>query len=295
MVVQSEADYSNQKAIRTPMHIQNITPNIGSVVSDIDISKPLSDDEAKALNELFVDRLVLVFRDQVLSRDEHKAFARRFGDIHIHPSKKNGMNKDDAEVFIIDTKPDAKMSNGEAWHSDVSCDEVPPSASLLYLSRMPENGGGDTMFANMTAAFEELSKPMQEFLLDKVAYHDGEVDLANYGIRLREGQSYPKATHPVITKHPESGKPILFVNGSFTSHIVGLARWESDHILQGLHNYVATNPRIQCRVQWQPNTLVMWDNRSAQHHAIRDYVGYARYAERVSIVDGVRPQAYVRV
>lgn len=274
------------------MRVDNITPTIGSEISGIDISVPLTKELKTELNQLFVDRLVLVFRDQELTREQHKVFARNFGDIHIHPSKKNGMNKEDPEVFIIDTKPDAKMSNGEAWHSDVSCDEVPPSASLLYVSRMPENGGGDTMFANMTAAFEELSEPMKKFLLDKEAYHDGEIDLANYGIRLREGQNYPKATHPVITRHPESGKPILFVNGSFTSHIIGLARWESDHILKGLHQYVATNPRIQCRVQWQPNTLVMWDNRSAQHHAIRDYAGYARYAERVSIVDGVVPQPY---
>lgn len=276
------------------MKVSNITPTIGSEVTHIDLSVPLSDEQRRALNDLFVDRLVLVFRDQALSRDQHKALARNFGEIHIHPSKRNGMNKQDPEVFIIDTKPDAKFSNGEAWHSDVSCEETPPSASLLYVSRMPENGGGDTMFANMSEAFEQLSDPMKELLLDAQAFHDGEIDLANYGIRLREGQTYPKAIHPVITRHPESGKPILFVNGCFTSHLIGFERWESDLILQGLYQYVATNPRIQCRVQWQPNTLVMWDNRSAQHHAIRDYAGYARYAERVSIVDGVIPQPYVK-
>lgn len=277
--------------INTTMRIQDITPTIGAEVLDVDL-KNLKPEEISEIKQRFVDRMVLVFRDQSLTRDEHKAFARRFGEIHIHPSKKNGLNKDDPEVFIIDTKPDAKFSNGEAWHSDVSCEEVPPAASLLYVSKVPENGGGDTMFANMSAAFEELSEPMQGFLLDRQAYHDGEIDLANYGIRLREGQNYPKATHPVITRHPESGRPILFVNGSFTSHILGLAKWESDLLLQGLHQFVATNPRIQCRVRWQPNTLVMWDNRSAQHHAIRDYAGFSRYAERVSILDGVKPQPY---
>ena len=276
------------------MNIDHITPTIGSEVTGVDLSAPLSTELVQELNTLFVERLVLVFRDQALTRDQHKAFARHFGEIHIHPSKRNGMNKQDPEVFIIDTKPDAKFSNGEAWHSDVSCEEIPPSASLLYVSQMPENGGGDTMFANMSEAFLQLSEPMQKLLLETEAYHDGEIDLANYGIRLREGQTYPKATHPVITKHPESGKPILFVNGSFTSHLIGFERWESDLILQGLHHFVATNPRIQCRVRWHPNTLVMWDNRSAQHHAIRDYAGYARYAERVSIVDGVVPQPYVR-
>ena len=275
------------------MQVENITPTIGSEISGLDLSKPLVPEVVAELDRLFVERLVLVFRDQSLEREAHKSFARYFGEIHVHPLKKNGMNQDDPEMFIIDTKPDAKMSNGEAWHSDVSCEEVPPSGSLLYVSKVPENGGGDTMFANMTAAFEALSQPMQEFLIGKTAYHDGEVDLANYGIRLKQGQTYPKATHPVITRHPESGKPILFVNGSFTSHIIGLERWESDVILKSLYQYVATNPRIQCRVRWQPNTLIMWDNRSAQHHAIRDYAGYARYAERVSIVDGVTPKPYV--
>ncbi len=276
------------------MQVQDITPTIGSEVTGVNLAD-LSEQTCEALRQLFVERLVLVFRDQKLGRDQHKAFARRFGEIHIHPSKKNGMNHDDPEVFVIDTRPDAKFSNGEAWHSDVSCEEIPPAASLLYVHRVPENGGGDTMFANMSAAFQGLSAPMQDLLLGVQAYHDGEIDLANYGIRLRQGQNYPKATHPVVTRHPESGLPILFVNGSFTSHLLGFEKWESDLLLNGLHQYVATNPRIQCRVRWQPNTLVMWDNRSAQHHAIRDYAGYARYAERVSVLDGVRPEAYQAV
>lgn len=275
------------------MQVKTITPTIGAEIAGLDLNR-LSDLEVERLQQLFVEHQVLVFRDQLLSREQHKAFARHFGEIHIHPSKKNGMNHDDPEVFIIDTKPDAKFSNGEAWHSDVSCEAVPPAASLLYVSKVPDNGGGDTMFANMTAAFEQLSAPMQQFLLGKEAYHDGEIDLLNYGIRLRQGQTYPKATHPVITRHPQSGKPILFVNDSFTSHIIGLEKWESEWILRGLYQFVATNPRIQCRVQWQPNTLVMWDNRSAQHHAIRDYAGYARYGERVSILDGIKPAAYVK-
>ncbi|MFT4676513.1 MAG: taurine dioxygenase [Candidatus Azotimanducaceae bacterium] len=276
------------------MKIQEVTPSIGSEVSGLDLTRPLSDQIVEQLRALFVERMVLVFRDQMLERDQHKAFARYFGDLHIHPSKRNGMNQDDPEVFIIDTKPDAKYSNGEAWHSDVSCDQIPPSASLLYVSKTPANGGGDTMFANMAAAFEQLSEPLQALLLGKHAFHDGEIDLRNYGIRLKPGQDYPKATHPVITRHPESGLPILFVNGSFTSHIEELARWESEMLLNGLYHYVATNPRIQCRVRWSENTLVMWDNRSAQHHAIRDYEGFARYGERVSIVDGVKPEAFIQ-
>ena len=165
-------------------------------------------------------------------------------------------------------------------------------ASILYVTKCPENGGGDTLFANMHAAFDELSPDLQTLLIGKTAYHDGEIDLRNYGIRLRPEQSYPKASHPVVPRHPQTGKPYLFANGSFTSHIEDIPRWESDMLLQGLYHRTATNPRIQCRVKWSPNTLVMWDNRSAQHHAILDYAGFARYGERVSVLDVERPQPF---
>jgi taurine dioxygenase len=273
------------------MNISSITPTVGAEVTGVDLAD-LSPEAVSSIKAAFLEHHVLVFRDQTLSRDQHKAFGRLFGDLHIHPSKRNGMNQQDPELFIINTKPDAKLTNGEAWHSDVSCEEIPPKASILYVTKCPENGGGDTMFANMHEAFDELSPALQSLLLSKTAYHDGEIDLRNYGVRLRDGQTYPKASHPLVPRHPENGRPYLFANGSFTSHIEGIPRWESDMLLQGLYQRTATNPRIQCRVKWQPNTLVMWDNRSVQHHAILDYAGFARYGERVSVLDSERPQPF---
>ena len=273
------------------MNISSITPTVGAEVTGVDLAD-LSPEAVSSIKAAFLKHHVLVFRDQTLSQDQHKAFGRLFGDLHIHPSKRNGMNQQDPELFIINTKPDAKLTNGEAWHSDVSCEEIPPKASILYVTKCPENGGGDTMFANMHEAFDELSPALQSLLLSKTAYHDGEIDLRNYGVRLRDGQTYPKASHPLVPRHPENGRPYLFANGSFTSHIEGIPRWESDMLLQGLYQRTATNPRIQCRVKWQPNTLVMWDNRSVQHHAILDYAGFARYGERVSVLDSERPQPF---
>ena len=273
------------------MNISSITPTVGAEVTGVDLAD-LSPEAVYSIKAAFLKHHVLVFRDQTLSRDQHKAFGRLFGDLHIHPSKRNGMNQQDPELFIINTKPDAKLTNGEAWHSDVSCEEIPPKASILYVTKCPENGGGDTMFANMHEAFDELSPALQSLLLSKTAYHDGEIDLRNYGVRLRDGQTYPKASHPLVPRHPENGRPYLFANGSFTSHIEGIPRWESDMLLQGLYQRTATNPRIQCRVKWQPNTLVMWDNRSVQHNAILDYAGFARYGERVSVLDSERPQPF---
>ena len=275
------------------MKTEQITPFTGLEITDVDLTSVDLDGASGAeLQALLVQHKVLVFRDQHLAREDHKRFARSFGEIHIHPSKRNGLNKEDPELFIVNTPADAPWSNGEAWHSDVSSEEIPPAISLLYVSKIPDNGGGDTAFANMNRIFTELSPAMQKFLLNKTAYHDGEIDLANYGIRLREGETYPKATHPVVIAHPVSGEPVLFVNGCFVSHIVELSRWESDVILKGLYQFTATNMRAQCRVKWRPGTLVVWDNRAVQHQAIRDYAGFARYGERVSVMDGMRPVAW---
>ena len=275
------------------MQVTLVTPNIGAEVSGIDLAAPLDDTMVLEIRKMFIEHKVLVFRGQQLTRDQHKAFGQCFGDLHIHPSHRQGMNKGgDPEIFAIDTPADAKQSNGEAWHSDITCEGIPPMASLLYVTKVPENGGGDTMFANMCLAWEELSEDLKIFLDGKYAFHDGMIDLRNYGISLKPGQSYPQASHPVVTKHPESGKPVLFVNRSFTSHIEGIPPWESRMMLNGLYDFVMGNARLQCRVSWTENTLVMWDNRSVQHQAIRDYVGYARYGERVSILDKLRPVAY---
>ena len=290
------------------MLVTPITPIIGAEISEVSLAN-LSPAEVSQIKELFLKHMVLVFRNQELTREQHKAFGRNFGELHIHPSKrsadKGGMKRDehrdqnktiendDPELFIIDTKPDAKQSNGEAWHSDVSCEEIPPLASLLYVTKTPENDGGDTMFANMYEAYDALSDDLKNLLINKSAFHDGEIDLRNYGIRLKPGQVYPKASHPVIPVHPETNRPYLFVNGSFTSHIEGIAKWESDMLLEGLHKFVAASPKFQCRVKWTRNTLTMWDNRSVQHHAIRDYVGYSRYGERVSVLAKHRPHAFL--
>ena len=269
--------------------IRHVSPSIGTEVEGLDLSQPLTEEQVEELRLLFLERMVLVFRGQSLNREQHKRFANYFGELHVHPSRRNGMSQTDPEMFIIDTPSDAKWTNGETWHSDVSCEEIPPLASLLYVSKVPANGGGDTLFANMYEAYASLSESLKHYLLNCTAYHDGEKDLRQYGIKLRAGQDYPASSHPVVVAHPDTGKPVLFVNESFTSHIEGVAPWESRMLLEGLNNFVASNQRIQCRVKWTQNTLVMWDNRCVQHQAIRDYEGYARYAERVSIVDTKSP------
>ena len=103
------------------MKISPITPSIGAEISGVDLAT-LHTDNVSAIKDAFLKHHVLVFRDQGLTRDQHKDFGRLFGELHIHPSKRNGMNHEDPELFIVNTQPDAKLTNGEAWHSDVTCE-----------------------------------------------------------------------------------------------------------------------------------------------------------------------------
>ncbi len=272
------------------IEIERITPHTGAVVRNVSLANP-SQEEIEALKQTLTEHMVLVFPDQDITQEQHKNFARHFGSLHKHPGVTHLGFKGDPEMFIIDTKATSKYSNGEAWHSDVSCDPRPPMASLLYVKEPPPDGGGDTLFANMYSAFEALSQPLKELLLPLRAFHDGVINLAEYDYDLKPGQTYPAAEHPVITRHPESGRPILFVNGSFTSHICGLSRSESDALLTMLYEHT-NNPRWHCRVRWMPNTVTMWDNRCLQHHAVWDYYPNSRYAERVTVQCPEGPAAY---
>ncbi|MEM9621024.1 MAG: TauD/TfdA family dioxygenase, partial [Pseudomonadota bacterium] len=149
--------------------------------------------------------------------------------------------------------------------------------------------GGDTLFANMYKVFESFSEPLQNWLRTLRAVHDGRKDLANYNIRLKPGQTYPKATHPVVIRHPHTRREVLFVNRSFTECIEGLTRAESYALLELLWRQGEDNPRFHARVRWQPGTLVFWDNRCTWHHAVWDYYPNSRYAERVTVQGDCAP------
>ncbi len=164
----------------------------------------------------------------------------------------------------------------------------PPMGSILYIRQCPPRGG-DTLFANMYAAYDALSDRMKTYLDGLTALHDGEQTYrglyANYGVTDRP--EYPRAEHPVVRTHPVTGKKALYVNRGFTSHIVGLPRDESDAILAYLYSH-AENPLFQCRFRWTGNAIAFWDNRCTQHRAMWDYWPHTRSGTRVT-VKGERP------
>lgn len=272
------------------MELTPITPALGAEVVDVDLAD-LDKNTVSEIKQAFLDYHVLVFRDQNLTRDQHKDFGRHFGALHVHPSKRHLDTKGDPEIFTVKTDEHTTRNNGGRWHVDVSCEQTPPLGSMLLLTDTPPHGG-DTLFANMHLAFETLSSPIRDLLVGLTAYHDGLQDLRWYGYQPKPGRAYPATTHPVVVDHPESGRPLLFVNEAFTSNINGLNGQESEALLGLLFAHIANNPSIQCRVKWQPGTLTMWDNRCTQHHAVWDYAPHPRRGERVTVCAAAPPHAH---
>ena len=269
--------------------VNSLTPHIGAEVEGVDLAQPLSNEQAQDIHDAWMDWKVLVFRDQHIDRDQHKAFGRRFGSLHVHPMQhKYG---GDPEILTVKTTAESAYTSGDGWHTDVTCDEVPPLGSMLYVTETPEKGGGDTVFADMYLAYQLLSPSIREFLDDMTAVHDGAGPYVGAYKSTPPPGGYPKNEHPVVIRHPVTREKILYVNPGFTSHIVGLSRTESRAVLDMLYQHVATTPRLWCRVDWKPNTLTFWDNRCTQHHAVWDYFPHSRYGERVSIVGDQRPAA----
>lgn len=273
------------------MKVDPLTPNLGAEISDVDLAN-LNKASIEQINTLFLKHHVLVFRDQNLSRDQHKDFGRLFGALQTHPAKTNLGVAGDPEIFDINISAKTKVANGEGWHTDLSCEPIPPKCSALYITEIPVSGGGDTLFANMAEAYRSLSRPIQEMLIGLTAYHSGRRDLRAYGVELKSEQTYPEANHPVVIEHPETGDPILFINEAFTEQINELSPRESSYILDMLYRHIETNTRFHCRVRWQEKTLVLWDNRAVHHHAVWDYYPETRRGERVTSRSEQAPKAY---
>lgn len=269
------------------MDVMPLTPHIGAEIRGVDLAN-LDNETFAAIREAHLEWKVLVFRDQHLSQDAHKAFGRRFGKLHVHPMHKERSRE--PEILTVKTTADSAYTAGDGWHTDVTCDELPPMGSMLYMKEVPPSGG-DTLFADMYLAYDMLSDTMRGMLEGLTAVHDGALPyVGSYKSTPPDG-GYPRNEHPVVVTHPETGRKLLYVNSGFTTHIKGLRPQESRALLEMLFRHIAETPRLTCRVGWEPDTLTFWDNRCTQHHAVWDYHPHTRHGERVSIVADVRPAA----
>ncbi len=273
-----------------PFSLHHLSPVIGTEVHDIDLAD-VHDDVIDLLSALLVERKVLFFRDQHISVEEHIAFARRFGELEVHPFTEN--EQDFPEVIRLHNDAD-RPPYINVWHSDVTWREIPSLGSILRARVVPEVGG-DTLFANMEAVYDALDDATKAQLDGLLAEHDNEAFLS--GMRARgaseeeieaKRQEFPPSIHPVVRTHPVSGRKSLYVNRVFIRRIVGLDEAESTALLQKLY-LQAWIPDYQCRFRWRPDSFAFWDNRAAQHYAAADYYPEVRTMERVTIV-GDKPR-----
>ena len=262
-----------------------LSPAIGAELIGADLAN-FDDTLVAEVRAALLKYQVVFFRDQHdLTREQHIAFARSFGDLEIHPATPK--NQPDPEVLRIAHGPKSKGQENN-WHSDVTWRAEPSLGSILRAIELPEIGG-DTLFSNMVMAYEDLDEELKEKLCKMTAVHD----IARvFARRLNTDASnlhekFPPQEHPVIRTHPETGERGLYVNIAFTDHIVGMDRDESDKLLAFLYHR-AWLPEYQCRFRWAPGSLAFWDNRACQHYAASDYFPNVRIMERVTVA-GDRP------
>lgn len=264
-------------------------PNLGAEIYGVDLSQPVPDAQFDEIRAAFLKYQVLFFKDQKeIPPQQHVTFGKRFGPLHAHPAAPtmDGF----PEIFEIHATKDSKVANGEFWHSDVSCDETPPLGTMLQIHILP-SCGGDTMFSDMYAAYDDLSDPMKDMLGGLSALHSSEhIYKGRYSDRGQKDADIdcPQAIHPIVRTHPDTGRKALFVNRTFTTQIIGLSDGESAAILEMLFQH-AEHINYQIRFRWSRNDMAFWDNRCCMHRAIWDYWPKERKGRRVT-VKGDRPK-----
>jgi taurine dioxygenase len=266
------------------LDIRPIAGALGAEVRGVDLREPLSAEQAAAIRQAWLKHLVLFFRDQPLDAEQYMAFARAIGKPIEYPFVKGIAGY--PEIIEVKKLEHEKVNFGGVWHSDTTYLEVPPMASMLLARQLPPYGG-DTMFANMYLALETLSDGMKRMLAPLKAVNDSaKADVT----RTREDRVKSDGTianryvaeHPVVRKHPETGREALYVNFAHTVRFVGMSEEESRPLLEYLFRH-QVKPEFTCRFAWSVGALALWDNRCTQHNPVNDYHGHRRVMERITL------------
>ncbi|WP_037353887.1 TauD/TfdA dioxygenase family protein [Amycolatopsis orientalis] len=258
---------------------------IGAEISGVDLGAPVSPRLRAELNRALLEWKVLFFRDQHITSQQQRAFAANWGELETNPFIPQG----DSDQVVRFTRTAGMPGYENIWHTDVTWRPNPALGSVLRLVEVPPVGG-DTMWADMAAAYDNLPADVRERIDGLTAVHDfipGFDRFTDPDLLAQWQDAYPPVEHPVVRTHPETGRRTLFVNQAFTTHIVGLDRAESDRLLRYLFLQAHT-PEFQVRFRWERDSVAFWDNRATQHYAVNDYHPHVRIAERVAIV-GDRP------
>jgi taurine dioxygenase len=258
---------------------------LGAEITGVDLSSPLSDTLRSEIHRALLEWKVLFFPGQHLDSAAQRAFGRLWGELETNPLLEAG---EDPSVVRFAKGGAGRQTYENIWHVDTSFRAEPAMAAVLRMVTTPPFGG-DTMWADMAAAYDNLSDEVRARIDDAVAVHDmvpGFMRFLDREKLARLEDAFPPVTHPVVRTHPETGRRTLFVNASFTTHIVGMEPAESDALLRHLFAQAHT-PEYQVRYHWAEGSVAFWDNRATQHYAVGDYHPHPRVAERVAVAGGV--------
>ena len=273
---------------QTQLEITPFEPALGAEVRGIDLAGGVDAETYREIRAALLEHQVLFFKDQTeMTPETQIELGKRFGELRAHPAAPALPGY--PEIFEVHSHKGSKVSTGDFWHTDLSCDEEPPFGSILQIHVLPQTGG-DTLFANMYAAYDALSDPMKEELDGLTALHASEqLYRGRYEDRGvdDEGRVFPTAVHPVVCTHPDTGRKCLYVNRTFTTRINELNEAESDAMLELLFDH-CEQIDFQIRFRWSVNDVAFWDNRCTMHHAVWDYWPEERRGRRVTI-KGERP------
>jgi taurine dioxygenase len=272
-----------------PLQVERLGVKLGAQIRGLDLKQAMPPEIFSALEAALIEHKVLVLPDQNLTSAEHVAVSRMFGDLEVHPMRPQG---DLPEILVLDNHKDNPVLSTDVWHSDTTFRKNPTKYTILRCQIMPKNGG-DTLWADMEAAYEGLSGKFKNMIEGLRAIHDFQnfrvlfknTDADRARLRRME-ELFPNPSHPVVRTHPVTGRKSIYVNPQFTVRIEGLAPAESRAILDVLFAQ-ARVPEYQFRLRWAPGMIVFWDNRSTQHYAANDYYPQRRRMERTAVVGDV--------
>ena len=271
---------------KTYFDVEPIGPTIGAKIRGLDLSKPIDKETLELLENAVVEHKIIYLRDQTINTAQQVGFGKMFGDLEVHPFRPEGTIP---EIMVLDNHKDNPVLSTDVWHSDTTFRECPTKYSILRCLKIPETGG-DTLWADMCAAYDGLSDAIKNMIDKLFAVHDFKNfrDLYSNSENDREKifkmeKLYPNPTHPIVRTHPVTGRKAIYVNSQFTLGIVGMKDKESSALLELLYQQ-AQIPEYQFRLRWKPGTLAIWDNRSTQHYAANDYFPKRRHMERVAVI-----------
>jgi taurine dioxygenase len=279
------------------MQIVPLTGALGAELRDVDLAQPIDDARAGELRAALIRHQVLFARDQKLTPESQVALTAAFGVPCRVPYVEPLPDHPDIIAVLKEAWERNIGTFGGAWHSDFSFLERPPAGSVLFALEVPPQGG-DTLWADMYRAYGALSDGMRRLLAGRRALHSGHIygaenppdpekNTKSIGVSRNNPEADIERPHPIVRRHPDSGRDALFVNSVYTTRLEDMSTAESKPLLDFLYEH-ATRPEFCCRFSWTPGAVAIWDNRCTLHYAVNDYDGHRRLLHRTTFA-GERP------